>query len=104
MKVNDVSKISQEAIKDLREVKKKENLRISKSLSKKSSEGVETANTVELTSQRLIENAVKKTENLPEVREEKIRQIKSQIETGKYQVSNREIARAMVGSILSEII
>lgn len=104
MKINDVSKISQELIKDLKEVRKRENVRVPEAPSSTRPEETEKTNTVELTSQRLIENAIRKTENLPEVREEKINRIKEQVESGTYQVSNRDIARAMIGSILNEII
>jgi negative regulator of flagellin synthesis FlgM len=40
---------------------------------------------------------------MPEVRENKVAELKAQIESGTYQVSNRAIARAMVGTLLSEM-
>lgn len=104
MKINDVSKISQELIKDLKEVKKRENVKVPGTSSSTRPEETEKTNTVEITSQRFIETAIRKAENLPEVREEKVNRIKEQVESGTYQVSNREIARAMIGSILNEII
>ncbi len=50
-----------------------------------------------------IEEAKTKASNLPEVREEKVSKIKEQIQRGTYNVSNQQIARAMIGSLLSEI-
>ena len=58
----------------------------------------------EFSTKRLIETAVKESENMPEVREEKVAEIKRQIQEGTYNVSNREIARAMIAGLLNEIV
>ena len=58
---------------------------------------------VSLTTKRLVEEARAKAKSMPEVRENKVAELRARIESGTYQVSNRAIARAMVGSLLSEI-
>ncbi len=59
---------------------------------------------VEFGTKRMIEGAVKKAAQMPEVREEKVAQLREQIQQGTYQVSNRQIARAMIGGLLNEIV
>ncbi len=61
------------------------------------------ADRVELRTRQMVENAVARTREMPEVREEKIAEVRQRIQAGNYNVSNREIARAMVGSILNEV-
>ena len=58
---------------------------------------------VRFQARNMVENAVNKAVNMPEIREEKVAQIKQQVQTGTYNVSNREIARAMIGNLLNEI-
>ncbi len=58
---------------------------------------------VSLTSRRLVEGAITKAKSMPEVRENRVAELRARIESGTYQVSNRAIARAMVGTLLSEI-
>jgi len=58
---------------------------------------------VQLSAKAIVENAKAKTANLPEVREEKVAQLREQIQSGTYQVSNRDLARAMIGTLLSEM-
>ena len=58
---------------------------------------------VEFGAKRIVEGAVKQAAKLPEVREEKVAQLREQIQQGTYQVSNRQIARAMIGNLLNEI-
>jgi negative regulator of flagellin synthesis FlgM len=58
---------------------------------------------VEVSSQKLIESAVQKILSMPEIREEKVAQIKAKIQSGIYNVSNQEIARAMITTLLDEI-
>jgi len=58
---------------------------------------------VEVSTKSLVENAKAKAMSLPEVREEKVARLREQIQSGTYQVSNRELARAMIGTLLSEI-
>jgi len=41
---------------------------------------------------------------MPEIREEKVAQIKTQIKSGTYNVSNKEIACAIIGNFLKEIV
>lgn len=58
---------------------------------------------VEVSTKNLVENAKTKAMSLPEVREEKVARLREQIQSGTYQVSNRELARAMIGTLLSEM-
>jgi len=58
---------------------------------------------VEVSTKSLVENAKTKALNLPEVREEKVAKLREQIQSGTYQVSNRELAKAMIGTLLSEM-
>lgn len=50
-----------------------------------------------------IERAKEETKKLPELREERIRELQEKIKSGTYQVSNRDLARAMISSLISEI-
>lgn len=56
-----------------------------------------------ITAKAVIENARSKISNFPEVREAKVSQLREQIQNGTYQISNRDIARAMIGTLFSEI-
>jgi len=58
---------------------------------------------IEVSTKNLVENAKAKAMNFPEVREEKVAKLREQIQSGTYQVSNRELARAMIGTLLSEM-
>ncbi len=58
---------------------------------------------VRISAKAILEKAKSISSNFPEVREEKISQLREKIEKGTYQVSNREIARAMIGTLLSEL-
>ncbi len=58
---------------------------------------------VQLNSRNMVEGAAKQISNMPEVREEKVAQIRQQIQAGNYNVSNEQIARAMIGNLLKEI-
>lgn len=62
-----------------------------------------TQDQIRITAKALIENARSKASNLPEVREEKVNQLREQIQNGTYQVSNSDIARAMIGTLFSEL-
>ncbi len=62
-----------------------------------------TREVVQLRAHHMVENAVNQAKNMPEVREEKVAQVKQQVQAGTYNVSNREIARAMIGNLLHEI-
>ncbi len=57
----------------------------------------------EFSTRKMVEAAVKQAAQMPEVREEKVAQLREQIQQGTYQVSNRQIARAMIGGLLNEI-
>ncbi|MCX8042446.1 MAG: flagellar biosynthesis anti-sigma factor FlgM [Thermodesulfobacteriaceae bacterium] len=59
---------------------------------------------VELSTKTLTETAIQKASSFPEVREERVAQIRAQIQQGTYQVSNRQIARAMLGTLINEIV
>lgn len=69
-----------------------------------SSEDQNNLDKVQLFTKTLIENSIRKSSSLPEIREEKVAQIKAQIQQGTYQVSNRQIARAMIGTLINEIV
>lgn len=58
---------------------------------------------VQISVKPAIENAKAKAASMPEVREEKVSKLKEQIASGNYQVSNQQIAKAMVNSLLFEI-
>ncbi len=58
---------------------------------------------VELSNIQAVDKAIKKSQGMPEIREEKVSQLRQAIENGTYKVSNRDLARAMVRSLLSEI-
>ena len=64
---------------------------------------VRTREVVRFQARNMVENAVNRAVNIPEVREERVAQIKQQVQAGTYNVSNREIARAMIGNLLNEI-
>lgn len=47
--------------------------------------------------------AIEGSEKYPDVREDRVRELQNKIREGTYQISNRDLARAMLRSILSEI-
>jgi len=102
MKINSITGRNIENLKDIKEARiREENLKVGTTKpEKKTTNQTEVA---ELSSQKLIERAVKKILSMPEIREEKVAQIKAQIKSGTYNVSNREIARAIIGNFLNEI-
>ncbi|MCS7150111.1 MAG: flagellar biosynthesis anti-sigma factor FlgM [Caldimicrobium sp.] len=58
---------------------------------------------VQLSLKSTIERAQRESSHLPEVREDKVAQLKERIQSGQYQVSDRDLARAMISSLISEI-
>lgn len=58
---------------------------------------------VEIAFSQVVDRAVNKSKELPEIREEKVARVREAIEKGTYQVSNRDLARAMLRSLLTEI-
>ncbi len=62
-----------------------------------------TQDQIRISAKAIIENAKSKASSLPEIREEKVSKLREQIQNGTYQVSNRELARAMIGTLLSEL-
>ncbi|MBN1613663.1 MAG: flagellar biosynthesis anti-sigma factor FlgM [Deltaproteobacteria bacterium] len=50
-----------------------------------------------------IQNLKSAVANLPDVREEKVQELRNRIESGKYNVSGEEIAEKMVGEALLDI-
>jgi len=58
---------------------------------------------VQFKAKNMVEGAVNQAKNMPEIREEKVAQIKAQVQQGTYNVPNSEIARSMIGSLLQEI-
>ena len=103
MKINSIIGKNIENLKDIKEARvREENLRAGTT---KPEEKITTQReVVELSSQKLVEKAVKKVLSMPEIREEKVAQIKAQIKSGTYNVSNKEIARAIIGNLLNEIV
>jgi len=102
MKINGIIGKNIENLKDIKEARiKEENLKVG--TTKPEEKTTNQTEVVELLSQKLVERAVKKALSMPEIREEKVAQIKAQIESGTYNVSNREIARAIIGNLLNEI-
>jgi negative regulator of flagellin synthesis FlgM len=102
MKISGYTPKNLEDLKNIKEaIKKEENLKVgsAKTKEKPSSQ----TEVVEVSSQKLIESAVQKILSMPEIREEKVAQIKAQIQSGTYNVSNKEIARAMIANLLDEI-
>ncbi len=61
------------------------------------------ADRVQLRTRQMVENAVARTREMPEVREERVAEVRARIQAGNYNVSNREIARAMIGNLLNEV-
>ena len=53
---------------------------------------------------RDIQQAEKAIEKLPDVREEKVRELQDQIETGKYDVSGEKIAGKMISESILDIL
>lgn len=58
---------------------------------------------VQLSLKSTIERAKRESSSLPEVREDRVAQLKERIQSGQYHVSDRDLARAMIASLLSEI-
>ncbi|MCD6490643.1 MAG: flagellar biosynthesis anti-sigma factor FlgM [Thermodesulfobacterium sp.] len=102
MKINGINGKNIENLKDIKEARKREeNLKIGKT--KPEEKTTNQTEVVEVSSQKLVERAVNKTLSMPEVREEKVAEIREKIQSGTYRVSNREIARAMIANLLNEI-
>jgi len=102
MKINGIIGKNIENLKDIKEARiKEENLKVG--TTKPEEKTINQTEVAELSSQKLVEKAVKKALSMPEIREEKVAQIKAQIKSGTYNVSNREIARAIIGNLLNEI-
>lgn len=101
MKINEIKGKNIEDLNYIKETRKKEETtKLDKTgLNEKVASQTER---VELSSQKFIENAIKKINALPEIREEKITQIKAQIQAGSYKVSNKEIAKSMIRSLLTK--
>ncbi len=106
MKINDLGGIKPQNLRD-KEVQRKETNQPEGVTPKVQAQGkaVErVTDQVSLATKRMIEEARAKASSMPEVREEKVAEIRKQIENGTYQVSNRALARAMVGTLLSEMV
>ena len=102
MKITGYPPKNLEDLKNIKEaIKKEEKLKVGSTKTKEISSSH--TEVVEVSSQKLIEGAVQKILTMPEIREEKVAQIKAQIQSGTYNVSNKEIARAMISNLLDEI-
>ncbi|MDI6687670.1 MAG: flagellar biosynthesis anti-sigma factor FlgM [Desulfobacterales bacterium] len=53
---------------------------------------------------RDIQQAAKAIEELPEIREEKVRELQEQIETGRYNVSGEKIAEKMISESILDVV
>lgn len=103
MKINEIKGKNIEDLNLIKEIRKKEET-VRSGPTQSNEKIVSHTETVEISSQKLIENAIKKISSMPEIREEKIIKIKAQIQSGTYNVSNKEIAAAMIKSLLSETV
>jgi len=102
MKISGYHPKNLEDLKNIKEaIKKEENLKVGSTKIKETPSSQ--SEVVEVSSQKLIESAVQKILSMPEIREEKVAQIKAQIQSGTYNVSNQEIARAMISNLLDKI-
>ncbi|HDD44438.1 MAG: flagellar biosynthesis anti-sigma factor FlgM [Thermodesulfobacteriota bacterium] len=102
MKINNITGKNIENLKDVKEARiREENLKVR--TTKPEEKTTNQTEVIEISSQKLVERTVKKVLSMPEIREEKVAQIKAQIESGTYNVSNREIARAIIRNLLNEI-
>ncbi|MDL1957690.1 MAG: flagellar biosynthesis anti-sigma factor FlgM, partial [Candidatus Desulfofervidus auxilii] len=91
MRINSITGKNIENLKNIKEARiKEENLKVRKTKSEEKT--INQTEVIELSSQKLVERAIKKALSMPEIREEKVAQIKAQIESGTYNVSNKEIA------------
>ena len=104
MKINDIKTINPQEIKQ-KEIRRKENpAPLAQGAPVQRQEAPQrVSDQVSLTTKRLVEEARTRAKSMPEVRENKVAELKAKIESGTYQVSNRAIARAMVGTLLSEM-
>jgi len=102
MKINGITGKNIENLKDIKEARiREENLKVR--TTKPEEKAINQTEVVEFSSQKLVERAVKKSLSMPEIREEKVAQIKAQIKSGTYNVSNKEIARSIIKNLLNEI-
>ena len=103
MKINNITGKNIENLKDVKEARiREENLKVR--TTKPEEKTTNQTEVIEISSQKLVERTVKKVLSMPEIREEKVAQIKAQIESGTYNVSNKEIACAIIGNFLKEIV
>ncbi len=102
MKINNIAGKNVKNTKDIRGANRKENV-VNRNVTPKHTARTRNAETVQLASKKMVKNAVNKAMNMPEVREEKVAQIKAQVQQGTYNVSNSAIARSMIGNLLNEI-
>ena len=102
MKINNITGRNIENLRDIKEARiKEENLKVGTIKPKEKT--TNQTEVIEISSQKLVEKAVKKALSMPEIREEKVAQIKAQIKSGTYNVSNKEIACAIIRNLLNEI-
>lgn len=68
-----------------------------------SSIGEQSRDSVSLKIRDLVKEARAEVEKYPEIREDRVRELQEKIRAGIYQVSNRDLAKAMIRSLLNEI-
>lgn len=62
-----------------------------------------TRDSVSLRIKEILKEAQSGVENYPEVREDRVRELQARIREGTYQVSNKDLARAMLRALLADI-
>ncbi len=101
MKINELGGRNIGDLKNIKEARKRENP--ARPAAVRQEAPARATEVVEFSAKNMVQNAVKKAAAMPEIREEKVAQIKAQVQAGTYNVSNREIARSMIGNLLNEI-
>ena len=51
-----------------------------------------------------LQNAIQAVESTPDIRQEKVNELKQAVESGRYQVDATKVAEKMIGSIISETV
>ncbi len=101
-RINGVIGKNIENLKDIQEARKREEyLKVNRQ--KPEERPFNQTEVVEVSSQKLVERAVNRTQAMPEIREERVAEIRARVQAGTYRVSNREVARAMIANLLNEI-
>ncbi len=99
MKIGDIKDPSAQMIQ---QYQRGENL--NQSVDKQAGPGAATEEKVDLSTRaRDIQQARNAVSNLPDIREEKVQELKAQIEKGTYKINSGKIAELMVGDALVDL-